>query len=122
MVGDALPSQATPMTIDERPGLPAAAEGRADDIYTAHAPLLRHIAVAKFHVPRSDADALVHDVFAAFFGNAASVRNLRSYLIGAICNASRHYWRERKQEESFCRDDIGCRPSRNWSNRSAASF
>jgi RNA polymerase sigma factor (sigma-70 family) len=105
MVSEALPSTSTPVTIEERSGLRATAEARADDIYTAFAPLLRHIAVMKFRVPRADADALVHDVFAAYFGNARSVRNARSYLIGAICNASRHYWRERKQEESFCSGD-----------------
>ena len=72
----------------------------ADDIYVRHAPLLRHIAVHKFHVPLADADSLVHDVFISYLARPDQVRQPRPYLIGAICNASRHYWRERKNEEA----------------------
>lgn len=76
------------------------AAAAADDLYTSHAPLLRYIALTKFHVPHADADALVHDVFATYFARPGSVRSPRPYLIGAICNAARHYWRERKNEEA----------------------
>lgn len=72
----------------------------ADDLYTRHAPLLRYIATRKFHVPHEDADALVHDVFATYLASPATVKSPRPYLIGAICNAARHYWRERKNEEA----------------------
>lgn len=50
--------------------------------------------------PREDVDALVHDVFATYFSRPTAVRSPRPYLIGAICNAARHYWRERKNEEA----------------------
>ena len=50
--------------------------------------------------PRADADALVHDVFTTYFGRSNTVQSPRPYLIGAICNAARHYWRERKNEEA----------------------
>jgi len=66
----------------------------------SEAPLLRYLAVARFRVPRDDADALVHDVFATYFGKATSVRSPRPYLVGAMCNAARHYWRDRKNEEA----------------------
>jgi RNA polymerase sigma factor (sigma-70 family) len=79
---------------------PTAVEAEADQLYLSEAPLLRYIAIAKFRVPREDAEALVHDVFATYFGRATAVRNPKPYLIGAICNASRHYWRERKNEEA----------------------
>lgn len=72
----------------------------ADELYLAQAPLLRYIALRKFHVPGEDADALVHDVFAAYLARSTTVRNPRAYLIGAICNSARHYWRERKNEEA----------------------
>ena len=72
----------------------------ADDLYTRHAPLLRYIATRKFHIPHEDVDALVHDVFATYLASPAAVRSPRPYLIGAICNAARHYWRERKNEEA----------------------
>src|SRR6266481_972044 len=64
-----------------------------DTIYDTYAPLLRKIATRKFRVPRPDAESLVHDVFATYLANPANVRELRSYLIGAICNAARQFWR-----------------------------
>jgi RNA polymerase sigma factor (sigma-70 family) len=63
------------------------------DAYLQFAPMLRKIAMKKFRVPPSDAEALVHDVFTTYFTNAGEVHVVESYLIGAICNASRHYWR-----------------------------
>lgn len=90
--------------VTAHPSLPDSrleAADAADEIYVRHAPLLRQIAIVKFHVPESDAEALVHDVFTSFFAKSVgAVRAPRPYLIGAICNASRHYWRERKTEES----------------------
>ena len=73
----------------------ASAAAAADAVYVEHAPLLRAIALRRFHIPSGDVDALVHDVFATYFVNASNVRALRPYLIGAICNASRQYWRKR---------------------------
>lgn len=81
----------------------AAALAAADEVYTAHAPLLRKIAAFKFKIPNEDVDGLVHDVFAAYFANAPQVRDRRAYLVGTICNASRYYWRKRDAErEIFC--------------------
>jgi RNA polymerase sigma factor (sigma-70 family) len=84
-----------------------------DDLYTRHAPLLRYIAFTKFHVPNEDVDGLVHDVFATYLANPTSVRSPRPYLIGAICNAARHYWRNRKNEEAaLSRADLVLAPER----------
>ncbi len=100
MLDEGLLLRSLPVTTDQQtPDVRAAAAEAADELYTAHAPLLRYIAVTKFHVPRADADALVHDVFTTFFARSNDVRSPRPYLIGAICNAARHYWRERKTEE-----------------------
>lgn len=80
-----------------RPASSAAAA--AGELYVEHAPLLRRIAVRKFNVPPADAEALVHDVFINYLVSARNVRtDVRAYLIGAICNASRNYWRSRKCE------------------------
>lgn len=68
-----------------------------------YAPRLRKIAIAKFGIPRSEAETLVHDVFATYFMNARTVHAVESYLIGAICNASRH-WRRRSE----ARDALFC--------------
>lgn len=72
-----------------------------DDLYGTCEPLLRKIAIRKFGVPPRDAEDLVHDVFATYLANRANVFDPKAYLIGAICNASRQYWR--KDEASpFC--------------------
>jgi RNA polymerase sigma factor (sigma-70 family) len=64
-----------------------------DALYTSYMPLLRKIAIRKFSIPLKDADDLVQDVFASYLANQSKVRDLRPYLVGAICNASRQYHR-----------------------------
>ena len=74
-----------------------------EEVYLRFAPLLRKIAVRKFNVPPLDAETLVHDVFATFIASAASVNAVEPYLIGAICNASRHYHRRADAAKAlFC--------------------
>lgn len=81
----------------------AAATQHFETIYTAYVPLLRKIAIRKFDIPRADADALVHDVFATYLANPSNVRDLHPYLIGAICNAARQYRRrDAKEQALFC--------------------
>ena len=74
------------------------ASPRVDDrqfeaVYEQYFGLLVQIAVFKFRVPESEAEALVHDVLISYLRKSATVLDLRSWLIGAICYASRHYWR-----------------------------
>jgi RNA polymerase sigma factor (sigma-70 family) len=64
-----------------------------EEVYLMFAPLLRKIAVRKFGIPVAEAEPLVHDVFATYFTFANDVGDVRRYLIGGICNASRHYLR-----------------------------
>ncbi|MBV9495089.1 MAG: sigma-70 family RNA polymerase sigma factor [Acidobacteria bacterium] len=85
-----------------------AASAAADEAYCAHAPLLRAIALRRFQIPVADVDALVHDVFASYFMNAAQVMELRRYLVGAICNASRQYWRRHEAERAVFCDGMDC--------------
>jgi RNA polymerase sigma-70 factor (ECF subfamily) len=56
--------------------------------------LLVSLAVRKFQVPTVDAEALAHEVFLSYLRHAGEVRDLHHWLIGAICNASRYYWRK----------------------------
>jgi RNA polymerase sigma factor (sigma-70 family) len=73
-----------------------------DAIYDTYAPLLRKIAIAKFGISANDAADLVHDVFATYLVNPARVVDLRPYLIGAICNASRSYLRKTTVQDAAC--------------------
>ena len=95
----------------ERPGDQASAgppadlfdtgEQTVDELYCAYAPLLRHIAISKFDVPRTDAEGLVHDVFATYLATRLRVFNVRAYLIAAVCQASKRYRHRRRGEESL---------------------
>ncbi|HEX8155556.1 MAG TPA: sigma-70 family RNA polymerase sigma factor, partial [Thermoanaerobaculia bacterium] len=44
-------------------------------------------------VPDSEAETLVHDVLLTYLRLSSTIHELRGWLIGAICHASRHYWR-----------------------------
>src|SRR5262249_49505481 len=74
--------------------------------YLEHSALLRQIAIRKFGISAPDAENLVHDIFATYLVHAGTVGNLRPYLIGAICNASRQYLRRTSLENViFCGED-----------------
>ena len=62
-------------------------------VYGQYFDLLAQIAVFKFQVPDSEAETLVHDVLISYLRKSEDIIELRSWLIGAICYASRHYWR-----------------------------
>jgi RNA polymerase sigma factor (sigma-70 family) len=82
-----------------------AAQEPFTEAYDRYAPLLRKVAVKKFRIPPADVDALVHDVFATYFSNSREVNALEPYLIGAICNAARHYWRRTEATNAlFCNE------------------
>jgi RNA polymerase sigma factor (sigma-70 family) len=75
-------------------------ERHFEEIYEHYFELLRQIAVHKFKVPDFEADALVHDVLLSYLRKSGSIGELRPWLIGAICYASRHYWRLQKGNAS----------------------
>jgi RNA polymerase sigma factor (sigma-70 family) len=52
------------------------------------------VASRKFQVPADDAEALAHEVFLSYLKRKDDIRDLHKWLLGAICNASRYYWRQ----------------------------
>lgn len=72
--------------------------------YIDYYDLLVHISVRKFGVPPEDAESLVHEVFVTYLSAVVEIRNPRSYLIGGICNASRHYLRTHARTETLSDD------------------
>ena len=72
---------------------PSVDERQFEVVYERYFGLLVQIASFKFRVPESDAEALAHDVLMGYLRKSAMVIELRPWLIGAICYASRHYWR-----------------------------
>lgn len=68
-------------------------DGHFEAVYGEYFDLLVQIAAYKFQVPDTEAETLVHDVLMSYLRKSSAVIELRPWLIGAICHASRHYWR-----------------------------
>lgn len=63
-------------------------------IYDAEGELLQGLAM-RYGVPADDAEVIVHEVFLSFIRNESRVQNARTWLIGAVCKASKKYWEVR---------------------------
>jgi len=86
-------------------------------IYEENCGVLVSVAVRKFQVPAGDAEALAHDVLLSYLRRADEIRDLHHWLIGAICNASRYYWRQRgRNVEQLDTDVAAARPDPRSSN------
>jgi RNA polymerase sigma factor (sigma-70 family) len=72
-----------------------------EDAYKEHFGLLKDLATYKFHIPVADAEALVNEVFTAFMIRRQFIRLPRKWLIGAVCHASRAYWRAASRTSQF---------------------
>lgn len=72
-----------------------------EDVYRRHYDLLFYLASRRFRVPENDAENLTHEVFLAYISTAAEIRDTRRWLVGAVCNASRYYWRVRGRTEQL---------------------
>jgi RNA polymerase sigma factor (sigma-70 family) len=97
---------AEPGTIDASgpPAAPASTRHPLDDteeVYRAHFPLLLYVARGKFHVPEADAEGLIHEIFLSYMAAVPAIRNVRAWLVAAVSNASRHYWRVHGRTQSL---------------------
>jgi RNA polymerase sigma factor (sigma-70 family) len=88
----------------EQNGRPSADE--IEQLYLEHKKLLQFIACRKFRVPDWDAENLLQEVFVSFMQVGTPIRDVRSWMVAAMCNASRHYWRGQGRTEALP-DDIG---------------
>jgi RNA polymerase sigma factor (sigma-70 family) len=78
---------------------PVASDCDIDDddfarLYEDNVSLLVAIAMRKFQVPEPDAEGLAHEVFCSYLKRKNEIRDLHPWLIGAICHASRYFWRQ----------------------------
>jgi RNA polymerase sigma factor (sigma-70 family) len=79
--------------VTSEPSAPISADDRFTAIYQKHFGLLASIATQKFRVPDTEAETLAHEVFLSYLRKSDPINDLRAWLVGAICHASRHYWR-----------------------------
>lgn len=89
---------------DSADALPSVGSVRLEEVWREHAALLREIAEKKFNIPPPDAEAVVSEVFTCYLVRNESVRNARQWLIGAVCHASRAYWRAAARTTSLPHD------------------
>ena len=84
------------------------------DLYILHRPLLLHIACRKFRIGEADAESLLQEVFLSYMTTTTKVENVKAWLVAAMCNASRHYWRGQGKTESLPENfDDHCDPKSN---------
>jgi RNA polymerase sigma-70 factor (ECF subfamily) len=69
-------------------------EGEFVRLYEQNYGFLVGVAARKFQVPAVDAEALAHEVFLSYLKRKSEIREVHKWMIGAICHASRYYWRK----------------------------
>ena len=74
------------------------------DLYVRHRPLLLHIACRKFRISESEAEGLIQEVFLSYMTTTTKVENTKAWLVAAMCNASRHFWRGQSKTEALPED------------------
>ena len=92
------PSQAMP------PPMPPSVEAdklEIEDLYVRYRKLLLFVGSNKFRIPECDSESLIQEVFLSYIQVGTPITNKRSWLVAAMCNASRHYWRAQGRTESL---------------------
>jgi RNA polymerase sigma factor (sigma-70 family) len=92
---------AQPRSEPQPPAPPSRAADEVETLYLAHRTLLLYVACRKFRVPDSDAENLIQEVFLSYLQTGTRIENIRAWLVAAMCNASRHYWRSQGRTESL---------------------
>jgi RNA polymerase sigma factor (sigma-70 family) len=85
-----------------------------ETLYLDHRTLLLFIASRKFHIADGEAENLIQDVFLSFLQTCTRIDNVRSWLVAAMCNASRHYWRAQGRTESLPDDYANACDPKTW--------
>ena len=79
---------------------------QVEALYLEHRKLLMFIASRKFRIAEEDAENLIQEVFLSLLQTGARIQNVRAWLVAAMCNSSRYYWRVQGRTESLP-DDYG---------------
>lgn len=69
-------------------------QARVASLYEDYGGRLCAIMSSRFGVPHSEAENLLHDIFATMLKTGSVVDNAEKWLVGAACNASRNYLRK----------------------------
>jgi RNA polymerase sigma factor (sigma-70 family) len=77
---------------------------QVEALYIEHRNLLLFIACRKFRVVEADAESLIQEVFLSLLQTCTRIENVRAWLVAAMCNASRYYWRVQGRTEQLPED------------------
>lgn len=110
----------TPANAAEEPAKPtpspaeAPAEVDIGVMYVEYRMLLLSVACRKFRIAECEAENLIQEVFLSYLQAGTRIENAKAWLVAAMCNASRHYWRAQGRTEPLP-EDFGerCDPSSN---------
>lgn len=110
----------SPANADEAPPMVAAetvevtVEVDLGVMYVKYRMLLLSVACRKFRVPECEAENLIQEVFLSYLQAGTRIENAKAWLVAAMCNASRHYWRAQGRTEALPADfDERCDPTSN---------
>jgi RNA polymerase sigma factor (sigma-70 family) len=87
--------------------VPVTSSDAIESLYLEYRTLLLYVGCKKFRVPDTDAENLIQEVFLYYIQNVTPIENVRAWLVAAMCNASRHYWRVQGKTESLPEDYEG---------------
>ena len=90
------------ISVSDRTG--TSGDDEFEALYTEYGLLLRSIAMRRYGIPPDNAEALTHDTFVAYLQRHTKINDLKPWLMGAVCNACKHYWRDRKREAPLPED------------------
>lgn len=93
-----------PASLHQTLPAPTTADRDCGEIYEKYLRLMMWIAKRRFHIPESEAEPLVHEVFVNFLIKIESVADVRAWLVAAISNACRYYLRVRERSETLPAD------------------
>lgn len=91
---------AAPRALDPRTISPDDVEA----LYLEHRNLLLFVACRKFRLGDGDAENLIQEVFLSLLQTTTRIENVRSWLVAAMCNASRYYWRVQGRTDQLPED------------------
>lgn len=94
-------AEKSPVRAIAPPAPPSPAADDVEALYIEHRNLLLYVACRKFRIPDCDAENLIQEVFLSFLQTGTKIENVRAWLVAAMCNASRHYWRAQGRIESL---------------------
>jgi len=70
-------------------------------LYGEYYALMRFLAGQRFQIPDDEINGLITEIFITYIERRSTVHSPKAWFVGAICHASRHYWRKHGKIEQL---------------------